>query len=103
MSDKYVFEKTVGEDGTLQLPPDAPRGHIRITVEPVETELSSQEEAELDAELAELLSDENLRGQGLTAGEIAHSPEFGAWEHRTDIESGESFVEKMRQKRRYTW
>ncbi len=102
MSDKYVFEETVGEDGTVQLPPDAPHGHIRITVEAMHPELSA-EEATLDAELQELLSDENLRGQGLTAGEIARSPEFGAWEHRTDIESGESFVEKMRQKRRYTW
>lgn len=109
MIDKFVMEETVGADGklVLQLPPDAPRGHIRITVEAVaEREyppLSAEEEAALDADLETLLSPENLRGLGQTAAEIANSPEFGAWEHRKDIESGESYVEKLRQKRRYTW
>ena len=37
MTDKFVIEETVGKDGkvVLQLPPDAPHGHIRITIEAV--------------------------------------------------------------------
>ena len=96
MSDKYVFEKTVGEDGTLQLPPDAPRGHIRITVEAVQPELSAEEEAALDAQIQELLSDENLRGKSQAAEEIAHAPEIGIWQDRTDITDSVEYVENMR-------
>ncbi len=109
MTDKFIIEENIGADGriVLQLPPDAPRGRIRITFEAVapaeNPPLSPEEEAVLDAEIDELLSPENLHGLGLTAGEIARSPEFGAWEHRDDIESGETYVEKMRAKSRYTW
>lgn len=103
MTDKLVFEETVGEDGklTLQLPPGAPRGHIRITVEAVEPPaLSPEEEAALDAEIAELLSDENLQGLGQIAEEIAHAPEIGIWKDRTDITDSVEFVEALRRRRR---
>lgn len=109
MSDRLVIDAEIGEDGklVLQLPPDAPRGSVKVTVEKTERyaepELSPEEEAALDAELQELLKPENLRGQGLTAGEIARSPEFGAWQNRTDIPDGTSYVEKLRNKKRYTW
>jgi hypothetical protein len=109
MTDKFVIQETIGEDGIVHLPPDAPRGEVVITIEPAakaepapEPPLSP-EEAALDAELAALLTPEALRGQGLTAEEIARSPQFGAWEHRDDITSGEDYVEQIRQKRRYTW
>jgi hypothetical protein len=40
------------------------------------------------------LSDEDLKGAGLTAEEIAASPEIGAWAD-DDIESGAEYVEKI--------
>jgi hypothetical protein len=110
MTGKFVIQETIGEDGIVHLPPDAPRGQVVITIEPAtkaeppkEPPRSPEEEAALDAEIAALLTPEALRGQGLTAEEIARSPQFGAWEHRDDIASGEDYVEQIRQKRRYTW
>ncbi|MBI5669960.1 MAG: hypothetical protein HZC41_18355 [Chloroflexi bacterium] len=109
MSDLIVIDAEIGEDGKLviQLPPDAPRGPVKVTVRKAEAyeelDRTPEQEATLDAELKELLKPENLRGQGLTAGEIANSPEFGAWNNRTDIQDGESYVEKTRNKKRYTW
>jgi len=41
------------------------------------------------------LSEEDLRGAGLTAEEIAASPEIGAWAE-DDIGSGAEYVEKLR-------
>ncbi len=41
------------------------------------------------------LSEEDLKGAGLTAEEIAASPEIGAWAD-ADIESGAEYVEKLR-------
>ena len=41
------------------------------------------------------LSDEDLKGAGLTAEEIAASPEIGAWAE-DDIGSGAEYVEKLR-------
>lgn len=41
------------------------------------------------------LQDEDLRGAGLTAEEIAASPEIGAWAE-DDIGSGAEYVEKLR-------
>lgn len=109
MTDKFVIEENIGADGkiVLQLPPNAPRGRIRITFETVEPPntptLSLEEEAALDAEIDALLTSENLHGLGQTAAEIAAAPEFGAWEHRDDIENGETYVEELREKRRFTW
>lgn len=101
MTDRFVTEEIVGEDGklVLQLPPDAPHGRIRVTIEAAsasEPSLSPEEEAALDAEIAALLTDEALRGQGLTAAEIAKSPAIGIWKDRTDITDSVEFVEEMR-------
>jgi len=49
------------------------------------------------------LSEEDLKGAGLTAEEIAASPEIGAWAE-DDIESGAEYVEKFRRTSpRYSW
>src|SRR4051812_47565256 len=104
MTDKFTTEAIVGADGKLvvQLPADTPRGHIRVTVEAVPAEntapLTAEEEAALDAELRELLTDENLRGQGKTAAEIARSPAIGIWKDRTDMNDSIEFVNEMRRK-----
>jgi hypothetical protein len=104
MTDKFVTDEIVGEDGklVLQLPADAPRGHIRVTVEAIREDsapqLTPDAEAALDAQIQALLSDENLRGQGLTAEEIARAPEIGIWKDRTDITDSVEFVEEMRRK-----
>lgn len=102
MTDKFVIDETVGDDGrlVLQLPPDAPHGRIRITIEPTpaasKPPLSPEEEAALDADIAELLSDENLRGKGLTAGEIARSSAIGIWKDRNDMTDSVEYVNQMR-------
>ena len=103
MTDKFVIDETVGEDGkiVLQLPPDAPHGRIRITIEPTpsaEARLSPEEETALDAEIAELLRDENLRGKGLTTGEILKSPAIGIWKDREDITDSVEYVNALRRK-----
>lgn len=107
MTDKFVIDETIGEDGIVRLPPDAPRGNVRITIEPAEEtesvadkQLSPEEEAALDAEIAALLTPEALKGEGLTAEEIARSPEIGAWAHRTDITNSVEFINKMREENR---
>jgi hypothetical protein len=107
MTDKFVIDGIIDEDGTAHFPPDAPRGKVRFTIEPVahaeptpEPALSPEEEAALNAELKELLSPEALKGQGLTAAEIAKSPAIGIWKDRTDITDSVEFVAKMREENR---
>ena len=101
MSDILIIEGEATDDGELilQLPPDRPRGRLRITIEsaPENPELS---DADYDAELEELLNDDNPYGLGLTADEIAKSPEIGAWAHRTDITDSVEFIAEQRRKRR---
>jgi hypothetical protein len=106
MTDKFVIDSIIDEVGVARFPPDAPRGNVRFIIEPLDAqapapqpELSPEEEAELDAEIAALLTDEALRGQGLTAAEIARSPEIRAWKHRTDITDSVEFVAKLREER----
>ena len=45
------------------------------------------------------LTDEDLKGRGRTAEEIARSPEIGAWKDDPEISSGEEFVERIRKGR----
>jgi hypothetical protein len=61
-------EGEITEDGHLlvELPPELPHGRVAVTLEPLDED---------DLELAE----EDLTGAGLTAEEIALSPEIGAW------------------------
>ena len=50
------------------------------------------------------LTEEDLKGAGLTAEEIALSPEIGAWAEKGDAQSGAEYVEKLRQAPpRYSW
>lgn len=76
-------EGEITEDGHLvvDLPPELPRGRVVVTLEPVLEDVE--------------LSDEDLKGTGLTAEEIAASPEIGSWA-KADIESGAEYVEKIR-------
>jgi hypothetical protein len=60
----------------------------------LENTLSSEEEAELAA----LMMYPN--GMGLTAAEIAQSPEVGIWKDRTDIKDSVDFVNDMRRQSR---
>jgi hypothetical protein len=50
------------------------------------------------------LTEEDLRGAGLTAEEIAASPEVGAWADDPEIRSGAEYVEAIRRApARYSW
>jgi hypothetical protein len=87
------MEGEITQDGHLRvdLPPELPRGRVVVTLEPVP-------EDDLD------LSEEDLRGAGLTAEEIASSPEIGAWADDGEAQSGAEYVEKLRgASSRYTW
>lgn len=86
-------EGEITEDGHLlvDLPPELPRGRVVITLEPL---------SEDDLELTE----EDLRGAGLTAEEIAASPEIGAWTEDGEERSGAEYVETIRRaSHRYSW
>lgn len=85
-------EGEITEDGHLlvDLPSELPRGRVVITLEPL-----SEEGLEL--------TEEDLRGAGLTAEEIASSPEIGAWKD-SDEQSGAEYVETIRRaSHRYSW
>jgi hypothetical protein len=115
MSDMIVLEGTITEEGRLvvELPADAPRGTVEVTIAAKSNQkrpkfLSKEEEIAweeaYDPELEALWEDYVKNGPiGATAQEIANAPEFGAWADRTDIISGEDYVEKLRSRRRYTW
>ena len=82
----------VTEDGRLivSLPPDVPHGPVRVTVEMVPEALE--------------LSDDDVRGMGLTAVEIASSPDLGTWGQEGPLLDGASFVEALRSPRpSYRW
>jgi hypothetical protein len=86
-------EGEITEDGHLlvELPPELPRGRVVVTLEPL---------LEDDLELTE----EDLTGSGLTAEEIASSPEIGAWAGDDQAQSGAEYVEKLRgASPRYSW
>src|SRR4051794_23447548 len=106
MTDKFIIEYDIGEDGKVefQVPPETKRGRVRIIVEtpeetPPEPEIN-EDDPDYDPELEALLTDENLRGQGLTAEEIAKSPEIGIWKDRTDMGDSVDYVERMRRESR---
>jgi hypothetical protein len=86
------FDGEVTEDGQLhvELPVDVLRGPVVVTLAPAEEAL--------------VLSEEDLRGAGLTAAEISSSPEIGAWAEDREIPSGAEYVEHLRAaSRRYSW
>ncbi len=75
----------------VDLPPELPSGRVMITLE-----LVGQDDLEL--------TDEDLQGLGLTAEEIAASPEIGAWGEDPEVPGGAEYVENLRRARpRYSW
>jgi hypothetical protein len=93
MKTPLTVEGEITEDGHLlvDLPPEMPRGRVVVTLELV---------PEDDLEL----TDEDLKGSGLTAEEIAQSPEIGAWSEDREVQSGAEYVEKLRRASpRYSW
>jgi hypothetical protein len=95
-----ILEGEIGTDRTLllHLPDDAPLGRVRVTVEAVEDARDADIDAELEEAIALIARYPN--GQGLTAGEIARSPEIGAWKDRTDIGDSVEFIARMRRENR---
>jgi len=86
-------EGEITEDGHLivNLPPDLPSGRVVVILEPL-----PEDDLELTAE--------DLKGAGLTAEEIALSPEIGAWAEEGEVQSGAEYVEKLRRDPpRYSW
>ena len=84
-------EGEITEDGHLlvDLPPELPRGRVVVTLEPLEDDLR--------------LAEDDLMGAGLTAEEIASSPEIGAWAEDGE-ESGAEYVERIRRASpRHSW
>jgi hypothetical protein len=86
-------EGEITEDGHLlvDLPPELPRGRVVVTLEPLPLDTFE-------------LPEEDLRGAGLTAEEIASSPEIGAWADAGEETSGAEYVEQLRRASpRYSW
>jgi hypothetical protein len=106
MSDVLILDGRIDEQGRLivDIPPDAPQGEVEVIIKKriphVEPELTPEEEAALKAELEELLKPENLRGKGLTAGEIIKSPAIGIWKDREETQDSVAWVSETRRKRR---
>ena len=106
MSDVFVFEETIGEDGrlVLHMPPDAPHGRVRVTVEPVnevrDNEPEDPNDPWYDEEVEQLLTDEALKGKGLPSSEIARSPAIGLWADREDMKDSVAWVNEQRRKSR---
>jgi hypothetical protein len=93
MKNALKVEGEITEDGHLlvELPPETPRGRVVVTLE-----LLSEDDLKL--------TEEDLRGEGLTAAEIASSPEIGAWTEGKDEQSGAEYVETIRRASpRYSW
>ena len=92
IKDGLFLDGEVTEDGRLvvTLPPDVPSGRVRVILE-------------LAPESFEL-SEDDVRGEGLTAQEIAASPDLGAWGQDSSALDGARFVEAVRSVRSsYRW
>lgn len=86
-------EGEITEDGHLlvEIPRELPHGRVVVTLELLP-------EDDLD------LTEEDLQGAGLTAEEIALSPEIGAWAEDPEGPSGAEYVENLRRAPlRYSW
>jgi hypothetical protein len=104
MNAPIILKGHVDKDGHLvvELPPDAPRGAVEVRLRPLEEKApEDMTEEELDAALEALRNDPTtFTGLGLRSDEIAHSPDVGAWAHRTDIGDSIEYVQAMREQRR---
>jgi hypothetical protein len=78
MKTAVQVEGEITEDGhlLLDLPPELPKGRVVVTLEPLPEE-------EID------LTEDDLLGLGLTAEEIARSPEIGAWAGDHEVSGAE--------------
>ena len=95
MIDKIIIQGEINDDGELiiQLPPDAPRGAVQITIEQTMALPEDDFDAELDA-----LIDESLNSKGMTMGEI-ELPDEPIFDNLPD---SEEYINQVR-KRRYKW
>jgi hypothetical protein len=87
------LEGEVTEDGQLHvaLPLGVLRGPVVVTLESLPEETLE-------------LTEQDLRGAGLTAAEIASSAEIGAWSENREIPSGTEYVEHLRAaSSRHSW
>lgn len=87
------IEGEITKDGHLlvELPPELPHGRVVVTLEPLSEESPD-------------LTEEDLKGAGLTAEEIASSPEIGAWADDPEVRSGAEYVDHLRgTSPRYSW
>ena len=95
MHHAVTIEGNVTDDGRLEaeIPEDAPRGRVRVT-------LVSADDASED--LAS--SDRDLHGLGLSAADIAQSPEMGSWGSSAEVPDGAVYVDRLRHgSPRYRW
>lgn len=107
MGETLLLDGEIDAEGrlTVQLPHNAPVGHVRVIIQ-LEVATSDvattgdPDEADLDREIARLLQNLETGGMGLTAAEIAQAPEIGAWAHRTDIVDSAEYVEQLRRESR---
>lgn len=98
MAENLILEEEFSGEITLRFPPNK---RLRIQVyelnEGTTDQPNLEDEAAVQAELDALLNDPlTFTGLGLTAEEIARSPDIGAWSHRTDSTSGAEFVREQR-------
>ena len=87
------IEGEVTADGHLliELPSELPHGRVIVTLEPLPEDGFE-------------LTEDDLKGNGLTAEEIAASPEIGAWAGDEEMQSGAEYVEQLRRAApRYSW
>ncbi|MBZ0298974.1 MAG: hypothetical protein K8J31_04490 [Anaerolineae bacterium] len=102
MSDMITIQGQVTEDGQLivQLPPDAPRGTVQVTVKRIR-QYTPEEEAAADAEFMAMMNDPaTFTGTGLTVAEIMDSPLYGIWANREDVPDSAEYVAEMRRRSR---
>ena len=107
MADMITVNGKVTEDGKLvvELPPNTPHGNVEVTLRQLDTEaehhLSTEDEATLDAEFEALINDPlTFAGAGLTAEEIAQSPEIGIWKNREEMADPAAYIINLRRKSR---
>lgn len=107
-----ILRETINEDRILhlelQLPIDAPKGQVRVTIEPnveIVDPLQPPEgmtEAEIDALFEEALAlrEKYPHGQGLTPAEIVELPQVGLWKDRPETQNSVEYIARLRHRNR---
>ncbi len=98
MTDKVIVQGEINNDGELiiQLPPDVPRGSVKVTIEQASINIEIDD---FDEEL-EAIIDDSLNSESLTMGEI-ELPDAPIFDD--DFPDGKIYVDQIRSKRRYAW